>query len=845
MAKQLVIVESPAKAKTIGKILGPDYLVKSSVGHIRDLPERMLGVDIEHGFKPEYVIAKNKKKLVEELRKAAKECPTIYLAPDPDREGEAIAWHLREVLQKAAPKAEFKRVQYNEITEHAVRNAFAHPGEIDIDRVNAQQARRVLDRIVGYQVSPMLWRKVRRGASAGRVQSVALRLVCEREREILQFKPEAYWVMGVKVAKGNESFTARLARIDGQAKVTISDETAAQAHLSQLEGRALVVKDLQTKDILRRAVPPFITSTLQQAASSFCGFSPSRTMSLAQHLYEGVEINGAPVGLITYMRTDSVNLSQEARTAAKTFILEHYGTDYYPAKPNFFSSRTNAQEAHEAIRPTDVNLTPEKVRPLLDPPAFKLYDLIWRRFVASQMAPQKLRQHTVEILSTPPPEQAHSYLFSASATEVLFPGFQRVLKADPKKARKPQSDIAEDDDDEDEEPDTLPELVVGDRLQPLEWLTTRKETKPPKRFSEASLIKALESNGVGRPSTYAAIIETLDARKYISRNKRQIAPTDFGFQVNDLLVAKLGNLVNVDFTADMESKLDHVEHGTVPWTEMMAKFYSDFSDWMAHTQDPGADPKRVQVLLELLSGVKEWHEPVKYGRRTLDDHKFVESISRQFAETPDRISDRQLASLIRLAQRYREQLPTAESVLAGLGYQAEEPQSSDAPDTSAAEARFALLDELQLPDETRRFVDSIKAQVAGGRALSPAQARALDRMLLRSVRKLDNGSARLRELGLDVPDEPPQEDPAQAGLQDIIRALDSVKEWAEPFKRGRMTYDDKSFFSSLSRQYAQKAYLSPKQVQVLKRLVVKYREQIADFDQLAAQYGLNPPPAKA
>jgi len=379
MGKKLVVVESPAKAKTIGKILGSGYVVKSSVGHIRDLPERTLGVDIEHDFAPKYVFSKGKAKVVAELKKAAKTCDEVYLAPDPDREGEAIAWHLQETLADAAKGKPFHRVQYNEITPRAVKAAFENPGVIDMHRVDAQQARRVLDRIVGYMVSPMLWRRIKRGLSAGRVQSVALRLVSERERQIQAFKIEEYWVMGANVRRETQPldpFAVKLVRVDGE-KPSVGSEQAAKALLSDLDGCSLRVKDVRVRETTRRPLPPFITSTLQQSASSVYSFSPNRTMGLAQKLYEGVDLgSGGPVGLITYMRTDSVNVSRDAQASARAFIGEAYGSAYYPETPNFYKSRASAQEAHEAIRPTEVARTPESLRGVLDAPSLKLYELI-------------------------------------------------------------------------------------------------------------------------------------------------------------------------------------------------------------------------------------------------------------------------------------------------------------------------------------------------------------------------------------------------------------------------------------------------------------------------------------
>jgi len=838
MDKKLVIVESPAKAKTIAKILGADYIVKSSVGHIRDLPERTLGVDVKKHFEPEYVISKNKTKVVEELRKAAKSCSEICLAPDPDREGEAIAWHLKEVLEPAAKGKTFSRVQYNEITPRAVRAAFENPGEINMDRVNAQQARRVLDRIVGYQVSPMLWRRVKRGLSAGRVQSVALRLICERERLIEAFKIEAYWVLGALLRKDKEGFGVKLAKIDGE-KPDIRSEETAKAMLADLEGRALKVADVRRREITRRPMAPFITSTLQQAASSVCGFSPSRTMSLAQSLYEGVELGGVATGLITYMRTDSVAIARDAQAEARAFIEEKYGEAFYPKSPNFFSNRSNAQEAHEAIRPTDVTRTPESLKGVLSPPEMKLYDLIWRRFVASQMAAARIAQRTVEIASVPPPKQQHAYLFTATASDIVFPGFLQVMALDIKKAKKPQSDTGEEA-EEDDEVDRLPQMEVGETVVLDQWLCERKETKPPSRFSEASLIKALEANGVGRPSTYASIIETLDSRKYATREKKQIAPTELGCQVNDLLVDKLNALFDVGFTAQMEEKLDRVEAGEVEWSDMLADFYGQFTKWMQLAKEPPADPAKVAAMLGLLEKITTWADPVKYGKRTLDDAKFVASIREQREAGEKPISDRQLESLAKMALRYRAQLPQVEQALreAGLGPLVDIDQAG--PSNTAIEARFTLLEKVELSEDTAKFVNSLREQAQSGRTLSPAQMKALDRIVVRNASQIPDAEARFTELGITLDAEATAAMEPDTESPDILAALGQIATWAEPVKKGKATYDDKEFFNSLSEQFARKKWLSPRQRFVLKRMVNKYAAQIPDHAALAAKLGLKP-----
>ena len=525
MGNKLLVVESPAKAKTIGKYLGGEFSVKSSVGHIRDLPTDNDAIKIvpagegKWTFTPKYVVSKGKEKVVSELKAAAKKADEIYLASDPDREGEAIAWHLKEVLGPVAGKKPFRRVTYNEITRPAVVKAIAEPRDIDMPRVDAQQARRILDRLVGYEVSSLLWKNIpcanSRSLSAGRVQSVALRLLVERQREIDAFKPEAYYLLGVEAAKrdaARAAFVARLARVD-DAKPEVKSREAADAMIKDLEGASLEVADLKSQPKVRRPLPPFTTSTLQQAASSVLGMSPGKTMKTAQALYEQ--------GLITYMRTDSVNVSEIARAAARDYIRDTYGEAFRPEKPNIYRSKADAQGAHEAIRPTDVLLTPDRAAESgMDAAELKLYALVWKRFVASQMADAKTTVRTVT-LAARKPALAHDYLFTASATEIDFEGFLKVMNLSLKKKRPD----GEDDEDSDEVA-ALPPLSGGETLDAVRWLADEKQTKGPAHYSEASLIKALEENGVGRPSTYAATIETLKARDYAKAEKKKLVPLE-------------------------------------------------------------------------------------------------------------------------------------------------------------------------------------------------------------------------------------------------------------------------------------------------------------------------------
>ncbi len=841
MPKHLVIVESPAKAKTIAKILGPDYDVTSSVGHVRDLPERSIGVDVKKDFQPKYVVSKKKKSVIDELKKRAKACDDIYLAPDPDREGEAIAWHVQEILagDKANKDKLFHRVQYNEVTAPAVRAAFANPGAIDMDRVDAQQARRVLDRLVGYTVSPMLWRRVQRGLSAGRVQSVALRLVCEREDQIDKFVAEPYWLVGASVAKKvapKGPFEVRLVSIDGE-KAEIKQQEMADTTMEQLRSRQLQVKEIAEKAVTRRAPPPFITSTLQQAGSTYCSFSPKRTMALAQGLYEGLDLGEGPVGLITNMRTDSFNISQEARDASREMIAEAFGKEYVPTKPNVFKSRSGAQEAHEAIRPTDANRHPDTLKGKLDAPALKLYRLIWERFVASQMAPAKLKQRTVRVVTPPDGERTTEYLFQAGSMDVVFPGFMKVAPTTKKK--KPEKEKSANSDDDKTEEQKLPPLKEGESLDCLEWLCEQKETKPPPRFSEASLVRELESNGVGRPSTYAQIIATLQQRDYVSNEKRTLIPTDLGRKVNALLVETLGKLFNVKFTASMEEALDEIERGKTVWTEMLRIFYVDFEKWMEGTKLPPADKKTVVQALTLLESVKEWAPEVTRGKRTYSDSKFVLSVKEQLEKGKKDISQRQLEALVTMAWRYKEQIEDCQKKLEDMGF-AELLASPDLqPPRESTEKAIEILLGLELEATVREFIESLATRIKGGRRLTPAQLEALHNVMFAHSAQIPD----FEKVRVDLELKEPQVD--NECSKAMLKAMTHVKEWKEPVQRGKRTFDDKAFHESLSTQYAARKYLSEKQLAALKRMVKRYREQVPDYDHLDQTWDLAPKKKKA
>lgn len=571
---QLVIVESPAKAKTIQKYLGPGFEVVASMGHIRDLPKSKLSVDIEHDFTPTYVEMKGKEDVIRELKSRAKKSDRVWLATDPDREGEAISWHLAQMLNLDIN--EDNRVEFNEITKTGVQTGMANPHKIDLDLVNAQQARRILDRIVGYQLSPFLWRKIRRGLSAGRVQSVAVRLVVDRENEIRAFVPQEYWSIDAKLStKSNRKiFAAHLLEIDGK-KAELKTEAQTNEILATLEQAEFVVEKVKKRVTSRQPAPPFITSTLQQEASRRMGFQARRTMKTAQELYEGIELPelGA-VGLITYMRTDSLRISDEARNAAGAFILENYGKPYLPPKPRTFKSKKNAQDAHEAIRPTMPELTPEQVKDALTTDQYKLYKLIWERFISSQMANCQLDTVSVDI-------QAANCMFRASGFSVKFDGFTRLYEE--------AKDTATEEDHKE-----LPPIQEGDVLKVRSIDGNQHFTQPPSRFTEATLIKTLEENGIGRPSTYAPTITTILYRMYVERDGKQLRPTSLGEVTTQLMKEQFKQIVDVKFTASMESDLDGVEHGETDWVESLRKFYADFEKTLS-AAEIAMEGKRMRV----------------------------------------------------------------------------------------------------------------------------------------------------------------------------------------------------------------------------------------------------------
>lgn len=620
--KHLVVVESPAKAKTIERILGPDYKVMASMGHLRDLPKRTMGVDIENGFAPEYVNSTDRANVIKDLQKAANQCCDILLATDPDREGEAISWHLSKLLD-VNPEDKV-RIAFHEITPPAIREAIKDPEPIDLDRVDAQQARRVLDRLVGYKLSPWLWRQVYRGLSAGRVQSVATRLICEREEEIRAFVPVEYWsIEAMYKTEKNESFKAKLTQIDGK-DAELHDGEETDAAVKGIEGKEAEVTAVTKSRKQRKTKPPYTTSTMQQDAVNKLNFSSKKTMMLAQNLYEGVEIPGhGHVGLITYMRTDSTRISDEMIKQVRPYISETYGEDYLPAKPNVFSKSKEAQDAHEAIRPTSLSFPPSALTGILSRDQLRLYTLIWNRFIASQMAPQ-IQQSTSATL------QCGIYTLKATGVHVLFDGFT-IMQPSKKK--------------DSEESDFLPPLKKGDIVKNTKVNGEQHFTAPPPRYTEASLIKTLEEKGIGRPSTYAPILDTIQKRRYVMKENKQFVPTEVGFKVTELLKKYFEGIINVDFTANLENWLDKIAEGKATYKKVMTDFYKVFAAELASANvEAEKDKKENQEVSDVTCekcGAKMIVKMGRYGKYlacpNYPNCKNIKPYS--LAEGPEEVSD--------------------------------------------------------------------------------------------------------------------------------------------------------------------------------------------------------------
>ncbi|MGI5863888.1 MAG: type I DNA topoisomerase [Myxococcales bacterium] len=600
MANYLVVVESPAKAKTIKKYLGTDYTVKASVGHVKDLPKSKMGVDIEKGFAPVYEVIRGKSQVLKEIKQAAKKAEKVFLATDPDREGEAIAFHIAEEL--GGPRSEkVSRVMFNEITKRAIQEAFKHPRTLDERKFDSQQARRVLDRLVGYQISPILWSKIRRGLSAGRVQSVAVRLVVEREEEIKAFVPQEYWTLDARLAgKLPPQFTARLVKLDGE-KPELKDEPTASRLVAALGESSFVVDKVERKERRRNAPAPYTTAKLQQDAANRLRFTAKRTMALAQKLYEGIELGDeGAVGLITYMRTDSVRLSAEAVAEVREYIEKQYGRDHLPESPNVFKSKGSAQEAHEAIRPTSVAFPPERVKPFLDRDSFRLYKLIWDRFVACQMQPAVYDQTTADI-------KAAKAIFRASGSRLKFPGWlsaygEKLEDEEPK------------DEEAGEENKEIPPLEAGEALRLVKLDPEQHFTQPPPRFTEASLVKELEEKGIGRPSTYAAILSTIQEKEYVAKEDNRFKPTELGGLVTKELVRAFPHEFDVAFTAELEGKLDEIEEGKFNWIDVLKEFYGSFKQSLSRAEETMRDVKREEVKTDLKCEKCGAYMVIKWGK---------------------------------------------------------------------------------------------------------------------------------------------------------------------------------------------------------------------------------------
>ena len=600
MADNLVIVESPGKVKSISKFLGKGYKVEASVGHVRDLPKSQIGVDIENNFEPKYITIRGKGDVISKLKKEAKSAKKIYLATDPDREGEAISWHLANLLN--IDDSQKCRVSFNEITQNAVKSAIKQPRKIDMDLVDAQQARRVLDRIVGYKISPLLWKKVKKGLSAGRVQSVATKMICDREEEIENFESREYWSILSKLLKpkATPAFEAKFYGTEKE-KIELSNEEQVNAILKEIDKSKYIVKKVKEQEKKRAAAAPFITSTLQQEAARKLGFTTKRTMMVAQQLYEGMDIKGrGSVGLITYMRTDSTRISAEAQHEAREYIGGKYGKEYIPETPRIYKNKSASQDAHEAIRPTYIDLTPEEIKDSVNAEQFKLYKLIWSRFIASQMSSAVYDTVSADIT-------AGNYIFKANGSKVKFPGFM-VLYIEGRDTEE------KDEQQEDEEENTLPELLEGDILELKKNTPKQHFTQPPARYTEATLVRILEEKGIGRPSTYAPTITTILSRGYVVKDKKFLMPTELGKIVNDIMRKHFQDIVDEEFTAQMENKLDDVEDGEKAWKDVMKEFYGPFAGVLKSAEESIGDVELPEEVSDVICDKCGRNMVVKHGR---------------------------------------------------------------------------------------------------------------------------------------------------------------------------------------------------------------------------------------
>ncbi|HBM16270.1 MAG TPA: type I DNA topoisomerase [Lentisphaeria bacterium] len=834
--KNLVIVESPTKARTIAPMLGKDYTLMASMGHIRDLPEgSRLGIDIKNNFLPEYEVSREKKDVVKKLVSAAKNASAIFLATDPDREGEAISWHIKELLSENT-KAPFHRVEFHEITKGAIKQAFDHSRDINKDLVDSQQARRVLDRLVGYQLSPLLWSRIEKNTSAGRVQSVALRIVCEREREIQNFIPKEYWDFGAKFMHENKEdrlYLAKLFQINGKKADISNTQKAQEVYDAVTNAGKYYISSAKTEPAKKYAPPPFITSTLQQSAGNSLRFSSSKTMQIAQQLYEGIQTeSGEQTGLITYMRTDSFTVSRDAQNACREFIVSKYGDKFAPERFNFFKNKSTAQEAHEAIRPTDVFKTPESLAKVLSRDQLVLYKLVWKRFIASQMSPTELSRTTIDTQCS---NTNDIYTFRTVSTITLFSGFGIIY-----------SDKETDDlNEEDKKYNFLQYIKENDSSSLKELTKEQKFTEPPPRYTEPSLIKELEANGIGRPSTYATIVNTIQNRKYVEKKEGKLIPQNLGFRVNDFLVPTFPDLLNISFTAGMEEKLDNIESGGVNWTTMIKEFYGSLQTWLnsAKYEDAPTEDK-AEGAINLLENFTGWKTPDKKTGRVFDDKKFFESVQRQYKKNKA-ITAKQFSALLRLLNKYSSQITDFDNFVAKFNLKKdlndlsaqieEENEKREQLSEERAESVIIMKSVLSIirssdliPNHSfdeKAFVESLNEQIQNNRPLSSKQIYVLKRIAIRSRNKIDSFNEISATLGITPKDieaiEAKKETPKESNpkIEEFIEKLDKITDWKE---EGKRKIKDSAFFASLKKQYEAKKTLSPKQLSALEKIVAKY-----------------------
>lgn len=819
--KKLLIVESPTKARVFSKggYLPSDFIVEASKGHIRDLPQHNLGIDIKAGFVPKYEISDKREKEIGVILKKAEKCNIVYLAPDPDREGEAIAWHIQEVISEKFPNIQFYRVKYNEINKRAVKEALESPVSLNMDMVNAQQARRLLDRMVGYKVSPLLWQWIKTGLSAGRVQSVGLRLICEREELITNFVPTDYWIIAANLEKGFvlkaklvSINSVKIKDVEGTSTPGITDESLVNKIQHALKEADFEITETKKSQKQTKPGAPFITSTLQQAASSFLGFSASKTMKVAQELYEGIELESGLQGLITYMRTDSFNVSMESVDSCRKLIEEKFGKDFLPPKPNFFKDKKSSQGAHEAIRPVEVYIEPDAIKGRLTSDQYRLYGLIWKKFIASQMSPAINEIVTVDIQAN---TSDGKYGFRVVSSTEVFSGHRTVYSA---------TDKHEDENYEGNLEKLILSLNKGDKLKLVGVDVEKKSTIPPPRFSEASLVKALEDNGVGRPSTYAAIISTLKDRKYVIVKDRSFVPTESGIKVTDFLRKNIDKLFKVDFTAKMEEELDDIEKGKLNWKSMLESFYSELDSILQGLKPPRADVDKLNCIIKAAQKIAVWREPYSIGKRKYDDKKFFGSVLKQIEKKEKEVSQKQLDSIIKILLNYTSQHPDIKDILQNCGVDVDVKGDSTSQEEKKGEPmdakKLALLDSVVFENagfDEKSFVDSLKAYIKSGRKLSPKQNAILDRIILKYASQIGGVEDVKSQLGLEVKEVAAKGDVTQ--IEAIVKDLDTVEDWKKSSKKG---FDEKDFYKSLKSQFTTKGGLSPKQVFYLKKIHYRY-----------------------